>query len=212
LTTTPPKPPAGGDPAKSDSGARRAAAASGDTAKSDSGATRRAAPAPLRAAQAQQPQAEAPLPPWRQALAKVTMLDVVIALLAIGLAASFILPSMAAAERASNEQAALAFMRQVPDLENIFRNRSEAKRFATSFKDLAIAGLLDGPPPEGSALTRDGYVFRLGVLGDGSERFFGLAVPERFGDTGDRSFYVDEMGVVHEGPGPIAGPAFPEAK
>jgi hypothetical protein len=144
-------------------------------------------------------------------LAKVSAVDVLLALAVVGLVASFVAPRLAAAGRAADERAALAFTRDVLRMEKEFAAKHpEAKRYARSFVELAAAGFDLGPLPDaGATLARRGYEFRLGDI-EGGARFFLVATPERFGETGERSFYVDDSGVVRESPGPVVGPAFPE--
>jgi hypothetical protein len=122
-------------------------------------------------------------------------------------------PWLQNSRRAANEAAALTFLREIQRLEAAYRARPAAgrePRYATSFFELAAAGVLGGPAPEGPFIVKDGYVFKLGTPGDPTARYFAIATPEKFGETGTRSFYTDETGTIRQSPGPAVGPAFPE--
>jgi hypothetical protein len=142
-------------------------------------------------------------------LAKATPLDAVLALLIIALGVTFWLPSHWEASRRANEAAALAFEREVFELEQKYRSQKGA--YAPSFFELAAAGAYQGPAPEAGLVTRDGYIFKITPLQSDCARWYATAVPAGYGSTGDRSYYVDDTGKVHVSEGPISGPAFPEA-
>jgi hypothetical protein len=142
----------------------------------------------------------------------LTPLDYLIGVLAAALAATFFVDAPSG-QRADNEAAVLGFMRRIPTMQERFQQKTAETglaRYASSFLEMAQAGALEGPAPDGAFLTRDGYVFKLGSLGD-PDHYFAIARPERFGGTGERSFYIDDTGVVRAAPGPVVGPAFPEA-
>lgn len=145
------------------------------------------------------------------ALKRLSPLDVLIALLFVTLAATFATPSPGA-QRVENEAAAVNTMRQIQSMEKRYQQKMAEQglsRFASSFLELAAADVFEGPVPDGAFLTRGGYIFKIGTLDP--DHYFAIARPERFGGTGDRSYYTDETGVLRAAAGPVVGPAFPEA-
>lgn len=134
---------------------------------------------------------------------------------ALALVASFVWPWIEEAGRARNEEAAVAFLRDIHKMQGQFQSTRTTRgeqRFAVSFFELAAAGLLPGPAPDGPSVVRAGYAFRIGTPGDPAARYYAIARPERPGVTGHRSFYIDETGVCRASPGSAVGPAFPELR
>jgi hypothetical protein len=148
----------------------------------------------------------------KPSLPRVHVLDVLLALAAIGLALTFLAPRWAEAERRSNEEAAIGHVRALGKAEKEFREKQPDKHFAGTFLELAAGGFDVGGQIEGGAVTRAGYVFRVGTLDGTGQRYYILAQPERFGETGARAFYIDDTGVLRGSPGPVVGPAFPEVR
>lgn len=146
----------------------------------------------------------------REALKKVTPIDVLIALFAVGLVLTFWLPRRWAAGMAANEERALATVRDLARAQGEFKGKQSPPVFAASIDALLASGVFHGPHPDGGLMTKDGYRFRVGTLDDAGTRYYAVALPLRYGATGERSFYVDDTGVVRVSPGPVTGPAFPE--
>ena len=155
-------------------------------------------------------------PIWREVIQWVgrylTLVDVLMILALLGLVATFVAPMWAASARAANEWGALDFTKKLQQMQEGFKAKQpdDAKQYASTFFDLAAAGFELGDLPSGE-LLRGGYMFRIGVIDAARKKYFIMAMPERFGETGARSFYADDTGAVRESPGPVVGPAFPDA-
>ncbi len=147
-------------------------------------------------------------------LAKVTPVDLLMGLAVLALLATLLLPFVWSAQLARNEKAAIEFCREIHRIETQFKAKQAKSggraQFAASFFELAAAGVYTGAQAEGGILSRQGYLFRIGTLDGG--RYFALAHPAQPGETGHRSFYVDDTGVVRESPVQVVGPGFPEAR
>lgn len=143
---------------------------------------------------------------------KVVSIEGAIALAVVVLAATFALPLVRDARRVANEETALAFMREIHAWQTAFKAKpgpDGTRGYARSFRDLAAAGIYAGPLPEGAAVMQQGYVFRIGAYDLTGESYYAVGLPAQFGDTGARSFYVDDSGAVRGSPAPVVGPAFP---
>ena len=147
---------------------------------------------------------------WKQSLKKLNVVDVLLGLAAIGLVFTFLLPRWADHERQVNEGEAIGHVQSLGLAEKQFHDRQADKRYAGTFLELAAAGFDLGGDIEGGTITQAGFVFRVGLLDGAGTRFYILAQPVRFGETGSRSFYIDDTGVLRGSPGPVVGPAFPE--
>jgi hypothetical protein len=143
----------------------------------------------------------------------MTPVDPLIAIVAVALLATFAVPIMASNQRAENEEAAKNTLRSLVAMQGRFRDQGTPDgkhRFATSFFQLATAGIFDGEaPPEGADLRRGGYQFRIGA-DESDHHYYATAEPERFGDTGDHSYYIDDTAKLRESPTAANGPIFKE--
>lgn len=116
--------------------------------------------------------------------------------------AAIAIPSLIAARKGSNEAAAIDALRAISTAEARYRDADQdgdgAFDYAPRLDDLARHGsLIDSVLAKG---TKQGYLFRVEVEGDGRERFRAYAVPQSPGKSGDRAFFVDETGVIRWAP------------
>jgi hypothetical protein len=88
-----------------------------------------------------------------------------------------------------NIENALKSLRLLRVAEESYRVKLEHHRYGT-LEELYKAGLIDG---ELGAGTKAGYRFELAAL---ETSFKVTATPIQYGKTGDRSFYLDESGVI----------------
>lgn len=99
------------------------------------------------------------------------------------------------ARQGSNEAAAIGALRTITTAQALFRegdkDRDGIYNYAASLDVLGRANLIDVVLRTG---RKQGYVFRI-VTGDGF-KWSADAVPETPGKTGNRSFFVDESGVI----------------
>jgi type IV pilus assembly protein PilA len=105
------------------------------------------------------------------------------------------IPNLLAARRAANEGATISSLRKVHSAESTYQATVGNGAFAT-LDQLAQAGLLTS---ELAAATHYGYKFTVVVKPSGYEdppKFQVVAVPLEYGSSGNRSFYIDESGVI----------------
>lgn len=92
-----------------------------------------------------------------------------------------------------NETAAMQSLRTIHGAEATYQAVSENGNFG-SLSDLQSKDLIDLPMSQGN---RCGYRFVLTISErDNSTNFNIIAVPQKYGETGRRSFYMDESGVI----------------
>jgi type II secretory pathway pseudopilin PulG len=143
----------------------------------------------------------------------MTAVDPLIAIVVLALLTTFALPIIASSRRAANEQSAQDTLRSMIGIQGRFRDTGAADgrhRFATSFFELAAAGLIDGIQSGGTELRRDGYLFHLGTPDDPETHYFAVALPEQWGQTGDHAYYIDDTTKLRVSTSPSIGPVFPE--
>jgi hypothetical protein len=87
-----------------------------------------------------------------------------------------------------NESTALMVLSNIQEAQSIYRN--EKGRFAT-LEELVEAGLLTKEELDGF-----GYRFDIGAAGG---RYEALATPTEYKKTGQRSFYMDDTGMIRGG-------------
>lgn len=111
------------------------------------------------------------------------------------------IPNLLAARRAANEGASIAVMRNIHAAEATYQATTGRGSFGT-FDELAAAQLIN--PELAATGRRYGYKFKLEIgpsytaLREYSETagFHLVAVPQDYGSSGLRSFYIDETGVI----------------
>jgi hypothetical protein len=89
---------------------------------------------------------------------------------------------------AANEEAAISRMRGIARSEQTYRNYVRLGKYA-ALDDLQRVGFIDHGD------SKDGYKYAIELSDDSFEA---VAVPERYGTTGKRSFYVSSDGLLHQ--------------
>jgi type IV pilus assembly protein PilA len=118
----------------------------------------------------------------------------VVMIVPMGIVAAIAIPNLLAARRAANEGATLSALRQIHSAEATHQ-ATEGNGSFTDLSDLGRRGLISSELAQG---RRYGYKYTLNLKTgeDGMPGFEVVAVPEVYGTTGLRSFYLDETGVL----------------
>ena len=115
----------------------------------------------------------------------------------IGIIAAIAIPNLLASRRAANEGSAMSSLRTLASAEMTFQATTGAGRFGT-LSELAAVNLIDSKLATG---TKNGYNFTVEVTANDMNYpgFEVVGVPMTYGNTGIRSFYIDETGVIRAG-------------
>lgn len=144
-----------------------------------------------------------PAPPLRRTSTCLILVIVGVCVVAfIGMIAAIAIPNLLASKAAANEEMAITACREVSSAQELHKARYGTP---TDLEGLVEAGLFDETPyyerkqvnATRTVLTsKCGYHFHLNLLIDDGESWSMSAVPYQPGITGDRSFYIDQTGVV----------------
>jgi type II secretory pathway pseudopilin PulG len=105
------------------------------------------------------------------------------------------IPNLLAARRAANEGSTLSQMRTIGSMERVYQATNGNGEFGT-LEELRSNGSMDSKLANG---TYNGYRFTVRVkhaTRDTPASYEAVATPLSYGDTGIRSFYIDETGVI----------------
>jgi len=134
--------------------------------------------------------------PWRYGGRGMAIAGLVLSITSLGtvipvsLVAAIAIPNLLAARRAANEGSALHTLRMISSAELAYQ--SSFQKYGT-LEELAANNLID---PKLTSGTKNGYNFTV-VLDDANpEGFEVIGVPMSYGNSGRRSFYVDETFVM----------------
>lgn len=108
----------------------------------------------------------------------------------VGVIGAVAIPNLLAARRAANEAAAVGTLRTIASAQTTYYATAGNGTYG-SMEELIAAELLD---PRMEAATRNGYGFELSNSGDSYEL---TATPADYPNSGMRSFYTSEDGVIH---------------
>jgi type IV pilus assembly protein PilA len=140
-----------------------------------------------------------PADPKRAEAFTLIELMIVVAILAIIIAVA--IPSLVNARIAANEGSAISSLKTILTSNEQYNTRYH--EYAEFLSDLGDTGYIDSLLAAG---TKSGYVFNyVGNINDWNI----VAAPEISGQTGHRSFYVDQSGVIRWEPSGIANAASP---
>ncbi|HVY62920.1 MAG TPA: hypothetical protein VHF22_14780, partial [Planctomycetota bacterium] len=107
----------------------------------------------------------------------------------VAMVAAVAIPNIMQAKKQGNEAAAIGTLRTITTAQELFKERQNA--YAEDLPALGKAQFID----RGAAMgMKNGYRFR--IVASSSEGWSAVAVPLQPGKTGDRSFYVDQTGVI----------------
>jgi prepilin-type N-terminal cleavage/methylation domain-containing protein len=126
-----------------------------------------------------------------------TLIELMIVIAIIAIIAAIAIPNLIEARKGSNEAAAIGALRTLCTAQSEFREQDKDKNsvldYATALTQLANTNLIDSVLGAG---TKQGYVFTLPTSPDSRYQWSCQAVPANPGKSGDRSFFVDESGVI----------------
>jgi type II secretory pathway pseudopilin PulG len=115
----------------------------------------------------------------------------------MGIIAAIAIPNLLAARRAANEGSAMSSLRTLASAEATYQATTGAGKFGT-LSELAAVNLIDSKLATGS---KNGYNFTVELTTNEMDYpgFEVSGVPMSYGNTGIRSFYIDETGVIRAG-------------
>ena len=120
----------------------------------------------------------------------------VVMIVPLGIVTAIAIPNLLASRRAANEASSLSSLRRIHSAQETYQATTGNGQFGTI--DQLIEGKLLGP--ELGRPSHHGYKFTVtvtdGVYGETAPGFEAVAVPETYGSSGVRSFYVDETGII----------------
>jgi type II secretory pathway pseudopilin PulG len=115
----------------------------------------------------------------------------------IGIIAAIAIPNLLASRRAANEASAMSTLRTLSSAEMTYQATTGEGKYGT-LTELAAVNLIDSKLAMG---TKNGYSFTVELTTNEMDYpgFAVVGVPMSYGNTGIRSFYVDETGVIRAG-------------
>lgn len=123
----------------------------------------------------------------------VTSIISIAIIVPVGIIAAIAIPNLLAARRAANEGATISMLRKIASAEAAYQATHD--RYG-ELNELIEAGLVDSQLSMGS---HAGYRFKI-VVSTGDVQnlsvFSAVSVPESYPNSGRRSFFVDESGVI----------------
>ncbi|MEJ7710845.1 MAG: type II secretion system protein [Pyrinomonadaceae bacterium] len=123
-----------------------------------------------------------------------SLIELLIVIAVIGVLAAIAVPNLLAAKRAANEGSAISALRTVTSAQITYQGLYGNNSFAASGVDLANLQLIDSILGAPAPARKSGYNFT--ITGSASE-YEVTAEPISYGVTGTRSFYTNEIGVIH---------------
>ena len=154
-----------------------------------------------------------------------TLIELMIVVAIIAIIAAIAIPNLLRARLASNESAAIGALRTMSSAQSSFQSSAGSDTDGDGTGEFAGLILLSNavPPYIDEVLgagNKSGYTFTITTSGTANideVSWEGAAVPAVYGSTGNRSFYVDESGVLRgsdigaAGVPPLRGTAAPPA-
>ncbi len=126
-----------------------------------------------------------------------TLIELMIVVAIIAILASIAIPSLLSARKSGNEMSAIASLRTLTTVNVQYRTRFS--EYSTNLDSLQTTGYIDSVLGAG---TKSGYTFTyVGTTNTWSV----AAAPVTMSTTGDRSFFVDQTGVIRSLAGAGAG-------
>jgi len=117
-----------------------------------------------------------------------TLIELMIVMAIIAILSAIAIPAIINARKAANEASAIASLRTLSTISNAYRTRFGT--YANSMASISAAGYVDSVLGAG---TKAGYSF---AYNGAMHSWNVVADPSVAGQTGDRSFFVDESGVI----------------
>ncbi len=130
-----------------------------------------------------------------------TLIELMIVVAIIAIIAAIAIPSLLNARKAGNEASAISSMRTLTTVNEQYRTRFS--RYSASMANLSGSGYIDSVLGNG---TKSGFSFTY----SGAVNTWAVSgVPTSVGTTGDRSFFVNQTGVIRGAAGGGAGSGSP---
>ena len=127
-----------------------------------------------------------------------TLIELMIVVAIIAIIAAIAIPSLLNARKAGNEASAISSMRTLTTVNEQYRTRFG--NYASSLANLSASNYIDSVLGSG---TKSGYNFT--AYSGSTNTWQCTGTPTTVGTTGDRSFYVNQTGVIRGAPGAGAG-------
>jgi type IV pilus assembly protein PilA len=131
-------------------------------------------------------------------------IELLVVLVIMGVIASIAIPRLHEAEMSGNESSAVSSLRSIVTAQVAYNITSGMGRYASDLSILSSAALIDSVLGSGA---KEGYNYTCTQSGS----FFSVtAAPEIPGQTGRRSYFADQSGVIrfsNEGPATVDSPA-----
>ncbi len=133
-----------------------------------------------------------------------TLIELMIVVAIIAIIAAIAIPNLLRARLASNESAAIGAMRTMSSAQSTFQSGAGTDADGDGTGEFAgLAQLSNATPPYIDEVlgggTKSGYTFAITTSGNTNTdevQWFGSASPVVFGQTGNRTFIIDESGVL----------------
>ncbi len=130
-----------------------------------------------------------------------TLIELMIVVAIIAIIAAIAIPSLLNARKAGNEASAISSLRTLTTVNEQYRTRFS--EYGPAMTDIQAADYIDSVLGAG---TKSGYTF---VYAGGTNTWAVSAAPADMSTTGDRSFFVDQTGVIRGVAGAGAGSGSP---
>jgi prepilin-type N-terminal cleavage/methylation domain-containing protein len=133
-----------------------------------------------------------------------TLIELMIVVAIIAIIAAIAIPNLLRARLASNESAAIGALRTISSAQAAFQSSAASDNDGDGTGEFAsLAWMTNAVPPFIDEVlgggTKSGFTFTIttsGVIDTAESLWEAQANPATFGTTGNRTFYVDESGVV----------------
>lgn len=124
-----------------------------------------------------------------------TLIELLIVIAVIAILAAIAIPNLLASRKAANESSAIASLRTLVSAQETYRSRQPVPTYGT-LAQLNGAALID--TLLGVTKAKSGYAFAEGAADANTYSFTANALNQ--GTSGDRSFFVDQTGVIRANP------------
>jgi len=143
------------------------------------------------------------LKPMTQRQKGFTLIELMVVIAVIAIVSAIAIPSIMDARKTANEASAISSLRTIVTANEQYQTRFVDHGYAADLTTLMDVGYLDQVLGSG---VKAGYQFNYtpgGLIGGSIVRYSCRAEATSQGTTGDRSFFVDDTGVLRfkEGPG-----------